>query len=59
LAGTKRPFVFKGGTALLLLLQTVHRLSIDIDIVGNFDLSDFEPIISGSVFHSWIVALDR
>jgi hypothetical protein len=59
LAGTKKPFVFKGGTALLLLLQTVHRLSIDIDIVGDFDLSDLEPVIFGSVFYSWIVAFDR
>ncbi|MFZ1976841.1 MAG: nucleotidyl transferase AbiEii/AbiGii toxin family protein [Bacteroidota bacterium] len=50
LAGTKKQFVFKGGTALLLLLQTAHRLSIDIDIVGDFDLPDLEPIIFGSVF---------
>jgi hypothetical protein len=51
LAGTKKPFVFKGGTALLLLLQTAHRLSIDVDVVGDFDMADLESIISDSVFH--------
>lgn len=33
LAGTELPFVFKGGTSLLLHLNPVRRLSIDIDIV--------------------------
>ena len=33
LAGTGLPFVFKGGTSLLLHLNPVRRLSIDIDIV--------------------------
>ena len=33
LADTGLPFVFKGGTSLLLHLPTVRRLSIDIDIV--------------------------
>lgn len=27
------PFVFKGGTALMLMMETVNRLSIDIDII--------------------------
>jgi hypothetical protein len=33
LAETGLPFIFKGGTSLLLHLPTVRRLSIDIDIV--------------------------
>jgi predicted nucleotidyltransferase component of viral defense system len=33
LAQTKIPFVFKGGTALMLILGSTKRLSIDIDIV--------------------------
>lgn len=31
------PFLFKGGTALLLLLSTMKRLSIDVDIVTNVE----------------------
>ncbi len=32
-------FVFKGGTSLILLLNTLNRLSIDIDIIveNSFD----------------------
>lgn len=51
LVSTKKPFVFKGGTALLLLLQSARRLSIDVDIVGDLDIKDFEQMITGSVFH--------
>jgi hypothetical protein len=51
LVNAKKPFVFKGGTALLLLLQSAHRLSIDVDIVGNLDMKDFEQLVTGSVFH--------
>jgi len=29
---SKMPFVFKGGTSLILLLKAFRRLSIDIDI---------------------------
>jgi len=29
----KVPFVFKGGTALMLLMKSTKRLSIDIDII--------------------------
>ena len=37
-------FVFKGGTALMLLLGTTKRLSIDIDIIvpnKSVDLADY------------------
>ncbi len=33
LARTEMPFIFKGGTSLMLLLEHPHRLSTDIDIV--------------------------
>src|SRR5690606_29129545 len=33
LVNQKLPFVFKGGTALMLLMDSTKRLSIDIDIV--------------------------
>ena len=37
LAQSKLEFIFKGGTSLLLLLEEMHRFSIDIDIIveGN------------------------
>jgi predicted nucleotidyltransferase component of viral defense system len=35
LVKTKLPFVFKGGTALMLLLDQPFRLSTDIDIIVN------------------------
>lgn len=33
LAKTDLKFIFKGGTSLLLLLNKMHRFSIDIDII--------------------------
>ena len=44
LAKAKLKFIFKGGTALMLLLDSARRLSIDIDIImsdapGNLDES--------------------
>ena len=33
LAKTDLEFIFKGGTSLLLLLNQMHRFSIDIDII--------------------------
>ena len=50
LAASGKPFVFKGGTALLLLLPTARRLSIDIDIVGDFSLEELKTFSAGSVF---------
>jgi len=50
LAASGKPFVFKGGTALLLLLPTARRLSIDIDIVGDFTLDELKALLAGSVF---------
>jgi predicted nucleotidyltransferase component of viral defense system len=50
LAKSGKPFVFKGGTSLLLLLPTTHRLSIDIDIVGTFSVEDLAALTKSSVF---------
>jgi hypothetical protein len=50
LVRTGRPFVFKGGTALLLHLNDLDRLSIDIDIVGSFSKPELEASIKDSVF---------
>ena len=50
LATSGKPFVFKGGTSLLLLLPSAHRLSIDVDIVGNFTLDEIVSFSRGSVF---------
>lgn len=40
-----KPFILKGGTSLLLLLPEIKRLSIDVDIIGSFDLVEMEAII--------------
>ena len=39
------PFVFKGGTALMLLLNSTKRLSIDIDIVLPTTPKNLEDIL--------------
>src|SRR3989304_6977452 len=42
LAESALPFVFKGGTALMLLLNSSKRLSIDVDIVLPQDTNEEE-----------------
>lgn len=39
------PFVFKGGTALMLHLNSTKRLSIDIDIILPREVENFEEIL--------------
>lgn len=39
------PFVFKGGTALMLHLNSSKRLSIDIDIIMSKEVEGFEDIL--------------
>ncbi len=52
-------FVFKGGTCLLLLLQKIHRFSIDIDIIielknkGNIDFKLDDIITQSKYFHKY------
>ena len=50
LTKVNKDFIFKGGTALVLLLPEVKRLSIDIDVIGNFTEEQFSKVISDSVF---------
>ena len=39
-------FIFKGGTSLILLLQSVNRLSVDIDIAVEKPVNNLEGIFS-------------
>ena len=39
------PFIFKGGTSLILLLNKPYRLSTDIDIIVDPEI-DIEPFLS-------------
>lgn len=50
LAKSDNQFIFKGGTSLVLLLPEIKRLSIDVDIVGEFDLSQLEKLQKDSLF---------
>jgi len=45
LAQSNVPFVFKGGTSLILLLKTFRRLSIDIDISTEISRTEYEPAL--------------
>jgi len=45
LKGTGLNFIFKGGTALMLMLGTPKRLSIDIDIIVPDKTSDLETFL--------------
>ena len=44
------PFIFKGGTALMLHIPKVQRLSIDVDIIGQLTSTDLEKMIKDTVF---------
>lgn len=39
------PFVFKGGTCMLLLLEGIRRLSIDVDIVCTVSGAEMESVL--------------
>lgn len=45
-----KPFIFRGGTSLMLLLPQPKRLSIDIDVIGHFTLDDLKQAITDSTF---------
>lgn len=45
LAGTDLPFIFKGGTSLLLHLPSIRRLSIDIDIMCTADDEQLNAVV--------------
>lgn len=44
-AANRFDFVFKGGTSMVLLLKTLRRLSIDIDIACTAERADLEPVL--------------
>ena len=46
LAIEKLEFIFKGGTSLMLLLQKVTRLSVDIDIIIESEIQNFEDVFA-------------
>ncbi len=50
LVKSEHPFVLKGGTALILILPELKRLSIDADIVGNIPLDILARATLGSRF---------
>jgi len=58
-------FIFKGGTALLLLLNKIHRFSIDIDILVERDINNsllikmFRDLVDSSNIFYEFEELDR
>lgn len=47
LAESGLPFLFKGGTSLLLHLPRIQRLSVDIDIVSPAGNEELERVVAG------------
>ena len=45
LAEKNLPFIFKGGTALMLHFNSAKRLSIDIDIILSNEIENLESIL--------------
>lgn len=54
LGGSSIPFVFKGGTSMILLLKEFRRLSIDIDIVTDMPRAKYEPDLA-DIGGKWLV----
>jgi predicted nucleotidyltransferase component of viral defense system len=50
LAKQKLQFVFKGGTSLMLLMNSTKRLSIDINIILPNSTSNLDEILDKAVF---------
>lgn len=47
-------FIFKGGTALILLLEEIHRLSIDIDLIIESPINDANNVFDQTCKNSSI-----
>jgi predicted nucleotidyltransferase component of viral defense system len=58
LAQSGLSFVFKGGTALMLLLEQTKRLSIDIDIIIPQKTSGLEELLQLVVQRTAFVRLE-
>lgn len=54
LAKVAMPFVFKGGTALMLLLEKPYRLSTDIDIIVEPDCAIEDYLQKASVIYPFL-----
>lgn len=54
LASSKLKFTFKGGTALMLLLGSTKRLSIDIDIIVS-EKQDLDEIFDSFIAKKWFI----
>jgi len=52
-------FVFKGGTALMLLLNSTKRLSIDIDIIVPVKVENLEKSLSGIATKKGFIRLEE
>lgn len=44
-------FIFKGGTSLILLLESANRFSIDVDIITQADRKEIEALLNSVVSH--------
>jgi hypothetical protein len=56
LAKQNLPFIFRGGTALMLHFHSAKRLSIDIDIILPYPVnleSAFDAVVTGQNFVKW------
>jgi len=52
-------FIFKGGTALMLLLDSNKRLSIDIDIVVSGEVEDIEKLMSNIALQKGFIRVEE
>lgn len=51
-------FVFKGGTSLVLLLETVNRFSIDIDIISKTERKELEGVLQKIIDSSYFTSVE-
>lgn len=54
LVKVEMPFIFKGGTALMLLLERPYRLSTDIDIIVEPDCRVDDYLTKASVIYPFL-----
>ncbi|MBP1630356.1 MAG: hypothetical protein H6Q15_1249 [Bacteroidetes bacterium] len=59
LSGSKLYFVFKGGTALMLLLNSTRRLSIDIDIIVPDKKIDIGSILNSVIQDKGFIRFEK
>lgn len=52
-------FVFKGGTAMMLMMQAAHRLSIDIDIIVPPSNSELQPVMESIAINKGFIRYEE